>query len=1158
MTVDNKDKKKRLRNVASAESVDSSFIYDCRVNEHHYQCELDTAASDIFLSKVMAEKWKLPITPKHDQVTLGDGTTVSTIGIATAVVQVGAERSEEQIHLLDSDVDTGVLTLGRSWGKKHEPNLNWKDYSMVRTKEDGTTVRILPKDCKPEKTTIIKRMSFKKMAKEIRKRKCELYMARMVNTESSAPTKENLLSASRVKSAKEYQDLIDEFSDVFRQELPDELPPDRAFEFEINTDPTQPPASRPVIRLSWEEQKELKKQLDELLRKGLIRHSTSPFGAPIFFIKKKDGALRMVCDYRGLNKMTIKDSNPLPLIEETLDQLAEAKVFSKFDLVGAYHQLRIREQDIHKTAIRTRFGNFEWRVLCFGLTNAPAAFTRLAADIFKELNGDCLAFYLDDVIIYSKSVEEHREHLRKFLTLLRRHKLLAKGSKCEVGQPEVYYLGQYVSEGQIRMDDSLVKAVEDWPEPKNVKEIQKFLGLSGYYRKFIKDYAKVARPISDLVRQNSFAWEDDQRAAFHNLKQALVSAPVLALPRIGIPFTVTTDASKFAVGATLEQEGRPVAYLSHRLTDAEMNWHTGDQELLAFLISLQKWDVYLRGASFVLNTDHEPIRYLQSKPRLSPRQQRWLDIFQQYDFTINHVRGIHNVAADALSRRADLQLKRLCRREPDVRKAILEAQERDNFSRQMKLKLADPEQPSTPTIEKQFKNFAIDGEMLVWTGSGHLRSYVPNEGNLRKIIVHKFHEDSHFGASKIYGSAAQYVYWRRMFEDIQRWVAGCKTCRANKVERQRTAGLLTPHDIPNRCWEHITTDFVTEFPQTKRGYNAVMVVVDKLSKRVVLVPMKKTTSAEEVAHLFEAHVFSKFGVPERITSDRDTKFTARYWKSILKSKGIKTNMATRDHPQTDGQSERSIQTLISILRPVIQTEPGEWDRFLPSAEYEINAAKQESTQLTPFEVDIGRIPRKPLTRNLEGPAEESEGATEFIERQEAFVNVARDHLFAAREAQRYYADKNRRDRQFKQGDWVMLQAEGVKASKRAELPTKWRPRFMGPVAIIEKIGEVSYRVELPPSMAHAHNVVHVSRLKPYEKDELQDGVDIIIDADGNVEQEVETILQHRGPKRDREFLVKFVGHPDKDAEWMTRADLRNAQTVVNTYEASLKKTRTSS
>lgn len=192
-----------------------------------------------------------------------------------------------------------------------------------------------------------------------------------------------------------------------------------------------------------------------------------------------------------------------------------------------------------------------------------------------------------------------------------------------------------------------------------------------------------------------------------------------------------------------------------------------------------------------------------------------------------------------------------------------------------------------------------------------------------------------------------------MFEDIQKRISSCRTCLANKIERNRKSGLLSPHEVPRRCWEHITADFVTEFPRTTTGYDSVLVVVDKLSKRVVLVPMRKSSNAEEVANLFEFHVFSKFGVPEKLTPDRDPKFTAKYWRTIMKSNGVRLNMATTDHPETDGQSERSIQTLISILRPVIQKEPRDWDKFLPSMEYEINSAKQESSKLSPFEVDIG-------------------------------------------------------------------------------------------------------------------------------------------------------------------------------------------------------------
>lgn len=562
------------------------------------------------------------------------------------------------------------------------------------------------------------------------------------------------------------------------------------------------------------------------------------------------------------------------------------------------------------------------------------------------------------------------------------------------------------------MDDTLVTAVKQWPTPQGVKDVQKFLGLAGYYRKFIKNYAHIARPISDLIRYHKFKWEKEQKDAFEQLKGALLSAPVLALPKIGKPFVLTTDASRYAVGVTLEQEGHPVAYMSHRLSDAETNWHTGDQELLAFLIALQKWDVYLRGVTFKLNTDHQPIQYLQSKPRLSPRQQRWLDVFQQYDFNISHLKGKDNVAADALSRRSDLELKRISRLVPDFRKKIKDAQDKDPFSQKMVQKIEDPSVEAEPIIEKKFRTFHVNDGILTWTPAGQMRSYVPNVEELRKEIIREFHKDAHFGVAKVYSRAAACVYWENMYRDTQKWVAGCRTCLANKVERNKSSGLLQPHDIPKRCWEHITADFVTEFPVSERGHDTVLVVVDKLSKRVILIPMTKTATAEEVAHLFEAHVFSKFVVPDKLTSDRDGKFTSKYWETIMRSNAVKMNMATKDHPETDGQSERSIQTLIRILRPTIQKEPEQWDRFLPLMEFEMNAAKQESTKLSPFEIYWGRIPTRPLTRSFQNTTETSDSAKDFVERQELFVKVARDHLFAAREAQRYFADRNRKDRNF--------------------------------------------------------------------------------------------------------------------------------------------------
>ena len=328
--------------------------------------------------------------------------------------------------------------------------------------------------------------------------------------------------------SKPYNDVVDEFSDVFMDELPNELPPMRHVNFSIRLKQDEPPPVKPVIRLSPEELIELKRQLKLLLSKGLIRPSCSPYGAPEFLVHKKEVDLRMVCDYRALNKIsTIHDSNPIPLISKTLDQVCEGKIFSKIDLLGAYQQMRIVEEDIPKTAIRTRFGSFEWFVLCFGLTNAPASFTRLLSHLLRELQGECLSNFLDDILVYSSDEKSHKEHLRQLFTVLRGNKLYAKRSKCAIGQQKVEFLGYCVDSEGISTQDRLVRAINEWPVPKNVRHVQQFVGMCNYYRKFIRKYADVMRPITDLLRRKGeFLWSTEQNEAFALIKQKLTNAPV--------------------------------------------------------------------------------------------------------------------------------------------------------------------------------------------------------------------------------------------------------------------------------------------------------------------------------------------------------------------------------------------------------------------------------------------------------------------------------------------------------------------------------------------------------------------------------------------------------------------------------------------------------
>ena len=420
------------------------------------------------------------------------------------------------------------------------------------------------------------------------------------------------------------------------------------------------PTWRPTYRMSPAELQEVQKQLDDLLDKGFIQPSVSPYGAPILFVRKKEGTLRMCVDYRALNKQTVRNRYPLPRTDELLDQLHGAAVFSKIDLQSGYHQVRVKAEDVPKTAFRTRYGHFEFKVLPFGLTNAPATFMAFMNDVLRPYLDKFVVVFLDDILIYSRNEEEHLGHLQLVLEKLREHKLYAKQSKCAFLLEEVEFLGHIVSKHGIKMDGAKVQAVAAWPSPANVRDVRSFLGLIGYYRKFIKDFSRLAAPLSELTKKDiSFSWGSEQEASFQALKAAIQSAPVLACPDSTKPFILYTDASNLATGAVLLQPDndsnpRPLAFLSHKLLLAERNYTVGEMELLAIVHALRTWRCFLEGADFTVYTDHLNLATFMKSPTLNGRQARWATFLQQFlpGMEIKYKRGADNLA-DPLSRRPD-------------------------------------------------------------------------------------------------------------------------------------------------------------------------------------------------------------------------------------------------------------------------------------------------------------------------------------------------------------------------------------------------------------------------------------------------------------------------------------------------------------------------
>ncbi|WVZ89946.1 hypothetical protein U9M48_036291, partial [Paspalum notatum var. saurae] len=599
--------------------------------------------------------------------------------------------------------------------------------------------------------------------------------------------------------------VVCDFPDVFPEELLG-LPPDRDVEFCIDLVPGTAPVSKRPYRMAPDELKELKIQLQEQLDKWFIRPSSSPWGCPALFVEKKDqGGKRLCLDYRPLNAVTVKNKYPIPHIDILFDQLAGAKVFSKIDLRSGYYQIKIGKEDIPKTAFSTRYGLYEYLVMSFGLTNAPAFFTYMMNSVFMNELDKFVVVFIDDILIYSKDEKEHEEHLRIVLARLREHKLYAKFSKCAFWLKEVGFLGHVLSEKGVAVDPSKVEAVLNWKQPESVTGIRSFLGLAGYYRRFIKDFSKIAKPMTSLTKKNvKFIWSPKCEEGFQELKKFLTTAPVLAQPDVTKPFDVYCDASGQGLGCVLMQEGRVIAYASRQLRKHEANYPTHDLELAAVVHALKIWRHYLLGNTCHIYTDHKSLKYIFTQPELNMRQRRWLELIKDYDLEIHYHPGKANVVADALSRRAhcnviearptarcwemdkiEMPTKQLVELysliiEPTIKDLVIAAQKQDPGMAHI-----------CEAIDEEKKAcFTLDDQGVLWFKN---RLVVPKDMELRKKILDEAHTSvltMHPGSNKMYQDLKQKFWWTRMKREIAKYVSECDVCKRVKADHLKPGGML--------------------------------------------------------------------------------------------------------------------------------------------------------------------------------------------------------------------------------------------------------------------------------------------------------------------------------------------------------------------------------
>jgi len=860
--------------------------------------------------------------------------------------------------------------------------------------------------------------------------------------------------------------IVRDFPDVFPDDLPG-LPPTRQVQFRIDLVPGAAPVAKAPYRLAPSEMQELSNQLQELLSKGFIRPSSSPWGAPILFVKKKDGSMRMCIDYRELNKLTIKNRYPLPRIDDLFDQLQGASFFSKIDLRSGYHQLRVHDDDIPKTAFRTRYGHYEFLVMPFGLTNAPAVFMDLMNRVCRPYLDKFVIVFIDDILIYSKNKREHEQHLITILQLLRNEHLYAKFSKCEFWLRQVQFLGHVVNEEGIQVDPAKVEAIKKWEAPRTPTEVRSFLGLAGYYRRFIENFSKIALPLTQLTQKTrEFVWGEDQEKAFQYLKDRLCNAPVLSLPDGTEDFVVYCDASHQGLGCVLMQRDKVIAYASRQLKVHEKNYTTHDLELGAVVFALKIWRHYLYGTKCTVYTDHKSLQHVFDQKMLNMRQRRWIELLSDYDCEIKYHPGKANVVADALSRKERIKLSGLKTVEKtDLRSRVLMDQN----------DALDPDFIADEELCGVEQNFEIDENGVRYFKG---RVWIPLIRGLREIILKEAHSSRysiHPGADKMYKNIRADYWWPGMKRDVAQYVGKCLTCSKVKIEHQKPGGLLKQLEIPQWKWEDITMDFVVKLPRTKEGHNAIWVIVDRLTKSAHFLPIREDYSMERLVKLYIDKIVSKHGVPLSIVSDRDSRFTSDLWQQLHKALGTQLNLSTAYHPQTDGQSERTIQTLEDMLRACALEFKGCWDDHLSLIEFSYNNSYHTSIQCAPFEALYGRKCRSPLC--WLDPGERSGMKRSYIQETTDILVTIKEKLKAARDRQKSYADKRRRPLEFQVGDKVLLKVSPWKGSVRFGKKGKLAPRYIGPYTILQRVGPVAYKLNLPPELGNVHDTFHVCNLK---------------------------------------------------------------------------------
>ncbi|UYV84067.1 hypothetical protein LAZ67_X001053 [Cordylochernes scorpioides] len=825
------------------------------------------------------------------------------------------------------------------------------------------------------------------------------------------------------------------------------------------------PIRRMPYRVSPAERRIIQNEVDKMIEADVIQPSESPWASPVVLITKKD-------------------VYPLPRIDDALDCLREARMYSTMDLKTGYWQIEIDEEDREKTAFITPDGLFEFKVMPFGLCNAPRTFERMMDSLLRGLRWTTCLCYLDDVVVYSTTFSEHLSRLGAVLICFRKAGLRLNLRKCCFGADQIKILGHQIDQDGVRPDYEKIKAIAEFPTPANLQQLRSFLGLSSYYRRFIKGYADISRPLNELLcKSSTFKWEEKQENSFESLKRALSSKPVLGHFDESAPTEVHCDASGFGIGAILVQihEGRErvIAYASRTLIKAERNYSTTERECLAVVWAIGKFRPYLFGRPFKVVTDHHSLCWLANLKDPSGRLARWALRLQEYDISIAYKTGMKHRDADCLSRNP-------------IKDKVDEMY--DDFPFLSTIMNIKDEQKQDPYILKILDGLSDstskDNRFKIVNGILYKKNFDPNGPSLLLVVPRRLRSDilrelhdapmaGHLGFAKTYDRVIRRYFWPGLYRSVKKYVSHCQECQRRKNSPQLPPGHLVPIPPPSRPFQKIGIDLLGRFPLSRNKKRWIIVCTDYLSKYAITKSLA-TGDAQGVANFLLEEVILIHGAPREIVTDRGRNFQSKLIQELANCCGIIKRSATAYHPQTNGLTERLNRTMADMLSMYVDLDQKNWDEILPFVTFAYNTAKQEATGFTPFFLVHGREAETPLDALF--PYPETTDSYEYIQELETKAEearqIARFHILKAQDVNKTNYDSKHRRVAYHPGDLVWIYTP----VRRVGLCEKLMRRYFGPYHVTRKLSDVTYEVRPVEDQGRRHrtkDIVHVLRMKPY-------------------------------------------------------------------------------